>query len=118
MRYSAPKRIHCILNESQIHLLFVFRSAEALSNPEHEHYAADKIKERAERVDERQKKNKLEAQAVTDLLQVGTSLDIYIASPPVPILPIVPTCIEKLKFYNASVLYDIKLGYLSKLFLI
>lgn len=46
------------------------RSADTLSKPENEHYAADKIAERAERVAERQKNNKEEAEKVMGMLKV------------------------------------------------
>ncbi|XP_077975326.1 spectrin beta chain, non-erythrocytic 1-like isoform X4 [Styela clava] len=57
----------------------VLRSAETLSDPDLEHYAADKISERAEKVDERQKKNKHEAEEVMELLQENLSMQKFFA---------------------------------------
>lgn len=59
-----------IVRHRQQEILSCNRSADTLSKPENDHYAADKISERAERVADRQKNNKEEAEKVMELLKV------------------------------------------------
>lgn len=56
-------------NDERINNILV--SAEKLSDPELQHQAANEIRDRAGKVDDRLKKNKDDAQDVMELLQVG-----------------------------------------------